>query len=130
MYEKFFTNEVFCAVFIFGLSAISALVMFFFYEGYSIILLMPLITACMHGVNFMLIGYVPKRLKKYGNISTISGIVNSCTYVGAAISTYGVALLSEVIGWRYTYGVWFIVALLGVVCCLVATRPWRRFYER
>ena len=130
IYEKFFTNEVFCAVYIFGLAAIMSALMFVFYEGYSIVILMPLITSCMHGINLMLISYVPKRFKKYGNISTISGVVNACTYIGAAISTYGIAWLSEIIGWRNTYGVWFIVAIFGTLVCLVATRPWKRFFEK
>lgn len=130
IYEKFFTNEVFCAVYIFGLAAIMSALMFVFYEGYSIVILMPLITSCMHGINLMLITYVPKRFKKYGNISTISGAINACTYIGAAISTYGIAWLSEIIGWRNTYGVWFIVAILGTIVCIVATRPWKRFFEK
>ena len=75
----------------------------------------------------MLITHVPKRFKKYGGISTISGLINSCTYIGAAISTYGIALLSESVGWRGTIGVWFIIATLGTACCFVATAPWKRF---
>ena len=75
----------------------------------------------------MLITHVPKRFKKYGGISTISGLINSCTYIGAAISTYGIALLSESVGWRGTIGVWFIIATLGAACCFVAAAPWKRF---
>ena len=130
IFEKFFTNEVFCAVYIFGFAAVMSALMFVFYEGYSIVDLMPLISACMHGVNLMLITYVPKRFKKYGNISTISGAINACTYIGSAISTYGIAWLSESIGWRNTYGVWFIVAMLGTFVCFIASRPWKRFYEQ
>ena len=83
----------------------------------------------MHGVNLMLITHVPKRFKKYGSISTISGAINSCTYIGAAISTYGVAVLAETIGWRWTVGVWALIALAGTACCLVAAKPWKRFYN-
>ncbi len=130
IYEKFFTNEVFCSVYIFGFAAVMSALMFVFYEGYSIVVLMPLISSCMHGVNLMLITYVPKRFKKYGNISTVSGAINACTYIGAGISTYGIAWLSESIGWRNTYGVWFIVAMLGTLVCFIASRPWKRFYEQ
>lgn len=126
-YEKFFTNEVFCAAVIFGAAAFFSLVMFFLFDGYVAILMMALISACMHSVNLMLISYLPKRFKKYGNISTISGIVNSCTYVGAAISTYGIAFLSGLIGWQYTVSVWCGVALLGVLVCLIASRRWKKF---
>ena len=78
----------------------------------------------------MLIGHVPKRFRKYGNISTISGAINSCTYVGSAIATYGIAKLSEVFGWQFTVIIWCVIAILGTLCCLIATPKWKRFIEK
>lgn len=131
IYKKFFKNEVFLGAVIFGVSTIFALILFAFFNAGVILttLAMAIITGCMHGINLMLIAHVPKRFKKYGNISTISGVINSCTYIGSAISTYGVALLSELIGWRNTVGLWAIIATLGAIACLVATKPWEKFYE-
>lgn len=54
-----------------------------------------LIVGCMHGINLLLICMVPGRFKAYGNISTVSGVLNFATYVGSALSTYGFARLSE-----------------------------------
>ena len=132
IYNRFFKNEVFLGAIIFFTSALSALILFaFFSKGVALtVLSMALITGCMHGVNLMLISQVPKRFKKYGNISTISGAINSCTYIGSAISTYGVALLSENIGWKYTVGLWALIAALGTVVCLVASKPWEKFYNK
>lgn len=131
LYKRWFSNEVTCGGVIFGFSILTALLLFIFFDGGAVlsILLMATLTACMHGINLMLITHVPKRFKKYGNISTISGAVNACTYIGSAIFTYVVALLSEQIGWRYTVGVWAIIALLGTVCCFIAARPWKKFYQ-
>ncbi len=129
LYRKFFRNEVACGGVIFGVAMASAAVMFLFFDAGALIavLMMTMITGCMHGVNLMLITHVPKRFKKYGNISTVSGAINACTYIGAAIATYGVAKLSEVVGWRYTVGIWAIIALLGTACCFIAARLWKRF---
>lgn len=132
IYKKWFKNEVFCACFIFLTAAICSLTLFFFFEGGGAalaIVMMALITGCMHGVNLMLISHVPKRFRKYGNISTISGTTNACSHVGAAIFTYGIALLSEKIGWRFTVGVWFIIAILGAVVCLLASRLWKKMLD-
>ena len=131
LYKRWFSNEVNCGGVIFGFSILTALLLFIFFDGGAVlsILLMATLTACMHSINLMLITHVPKRFKKYGNISTISGAVNACTYIGSAIFTYVVALLSEQIGWRYTVGVWAIIALLGTVCCFIAARPWKKFYQ-
>lgn len=131
LYKRFFSNEVTCGGVVFAISIAAAALLFLFFDGGAVltILLMATITSCMHGVNLMLITHVPKRFKKYGNISTISGAINACTYIGSAIFTYAVALLSEKIGWQHTVGVWAIIALLGTVCCFIAARPWRKFYQ-
>ena len=69
-----------------------------------------------------------ETLKKYGNVSTLSGIINSFTYVGAAISTYGIALLVETSGWNLTIFIWLLISLLGFICCLIVYRRWQKFY--
>ena len=88
-----------------------------------------LITGCMHGINLMLITHVPKRFKKYGNISTFAGIVNSCTYVGEAIFMYAIAMIANRFDWRFSIGTCFVIAVVGTVSCIIATRPWRRFIK-
>ncbi len=129
VYKKYFKNEVLLGGIIFAIAAVSSLLLYVFFDsGVALaVILMMLINGCMHGINLMLITHVPKRFKRYGNISTISGAINSCTYIGAAISTYLIALLSEQIGWRGTVLVWFVIAALGFVCCFVAVKPWDKF---
>ena len=63
--------------------------------------------------------------KKYGNVSTVSGVINSCTYIGSALSTYGVALLSEVYGWNFTIFVWATIALSGTGICFAVSKAWK-----
>ncbi len=128
LYKRFFRNEVTCAAVVYIVSTVAAGLMYLFFDGGAIlaILMMALITGCMHGINLMLITHVPKRFKKYGNISTISGAINACTYIGAAISTYGISVLSETVGWQNTVGVWCLISLVGGICCFVAFKPWRK----
>lgn len=129
VYKRFFKNEVACALWIYVVSLVASLVLFAFYESGAVvaIFMMAVITGCMHGVNLMLISHIPKRFKKYGNISFISGAINACTYVGAAIAGYAFSWLSEIIGWKNTVGVWALLTGLGVICCAVAIRPWKSF---
>ena len=79
---------------------------------------------CMHGVNQILICNVPRFFQKTGKISLISGVLNSCTYVGSALSTYGLALVTDAFGWSATVSVWCIAAALGTLCCAVCIRRW------
>ena len=128
-YKKCFKSEVACATVIFAIASVSGLgLTLLFRSGAAFtIVFMTLITGVNHGVNLMLIGHVPKRFRKYGNISTISGAINSCTYIGSAIATYGIARLSESFGWQVTVTTLLIMALLGTVCCLIAMPKWKKF---
>ena len=131
-YKKFFKNEVACAATLFTIATLSALMLSLFLNASEIttIIFMAMITGAIHGVNLMLIGHVPKRFKKYGNISTISGAINSCTYIGSAIATYGIAKLSELYDWQFTVIIWCIIAVLGTLCCLIAMPKWKKFFEK
>lgn len=93
-------------------------------------LLMAVITGCMHGINLMLISRLPVAFKRYGKVSTISGILNACTYVGSALSTYGFARFSELYGWYFIIVTWAVVAALGAIVCGCCIRRWQRFTEQ
>jgi OPA family glycerol-3-phosphate transporter-like MFS transporter len=90
-------------------------------------LLMALIVGAMHGINLMLITVVPKRFVKTGKVSTYSGLLNACTYIGAALSSYGFAAIAESFGWNTTILTWIFVSLAGLAVCLGATLLWERF---
>ena len=128
LYEKMPGNPVRCAAIIFALGAVAALVLSFVSGTSPIgsIICMALLTGSMHGVNLMLICMVPPFFQRQGNVSTVSGILNSCTYVGSAIATYSIALVSESAGWQVTAFLWFLIAALGVAVCAVCSRVWRR----
>lgn len=128
VYKKKFTNPVACAACVFALSAVCALVLALIGNGSAVIsiLCMALLTGSMHGVNMMLISTIPPFFKKYGAVSTASGVLNACTYVGSAASTYGIAVLSENMGWSFTLWIWLGIAVVAGALCLAAMRPFRK----
>lgn len=89
--------------------------------------LMALITGCMHGINLMLISRLPIQYKKYGKISTISGVLNSCTYIGSAISTYGFAVLADRFGWEFIIVLWIVICVLGTILSLLNIKRFDAF---
>ncbi len=132
LHKKFFRNELTCATAVYAFSAVCALVLFALFDvGFAAIsvLMMALITSGMHGVSLMLTSHIPKRFLKYGNVSTMSGLVNSFTYIGSAIATYGVARVSETQGWKPTVAVWLGILVLGALLCFLAIPKWKRFIE-
>ena len=72
----------------------------------------------------MLIAIAPKRFKRSGKVSTYSGVMNACTYVGAAVSIYGFSALKD---WGTTILIWAFIALVATLICFGAVRGWRRF---
>ena len=90
-----------------------------------------LISASMHGVNHMLIVLIPKSFYKYGMVSTFSGILNACTYIGASVSSYGFAAVSDKFGgWSAVLTSWCIVAFIGSAICLFKIKNWTNFLKK
>lgn len=131
IHSKFFKNEVFCATVVFGASAVCAIALYFVNKFTGIVVLsmlfMAAIVGCMHGVNLMLITIVPKRFVKSGKVSTVSGVLNAFTYVGAAASTYAFAAFAESKGWGFTLFTWIVISALGALMALAATPFWKKF---
>ena len=86
-----------------------------------------LISGCMHGVNHMLISLIPKNFLKYGIVSTFSGILNACTYIGASLSSYGFAAISDNFGWNAVLTCWCIIALFATLICILKIKGWNKF---
>lgn len=128
LYRKKLTNPLLCAGVIFGVGAVSAIALYLLSDAGAVfsVLFSALLTGAMHGVNLILICMIPPFFKKYGNVSTASGVLNSCTYIGSALSTYGIAVLSENMGWHFTIFIWFIIAVLGTAVCLLCVKPWAK----
>ena len=125
LYKKVFKNPLKCAGVIFGVGAISAIMIQLATGTNAVISVVSsaLLTGCMHGVNLMLICILPAYFKKSGNVSTVSGVLNSCTYVGSAVSTYGIAYISDNFGWNATISSWTVIAILGTIICLFVCYP-------
>ncbi len=131
IHKKFFKNEVFCAAMIFGFSAVmSAIVLLMFVFEVNVVVLFVLLEAIivgnMHGINLMLITVVPKRFVRSGKVSLFSGVLNACTYIGAAVGTMVFAMLSGD-SWIPVIISWIVVSILGLAVCLIATPLWKKF---
>lgn len=132
LHRKLFRNEIVCAAVIFTGSALSSLVLILASLWCSSpvlsILLMAIIIACMHGINLMLITVVPKRFVKTGKVSTVSGILNACTYVGASVAIPLFAILQETYNsWTAAFIAWLAISALGAIVCAVVAPIWKKF---
>jgi len=126
--RKVIKNEMTCAAAVFALGTAGAAVLYVaaYKQPVLAVAMFALVTGCMHGVNLILIGLLPPRFEKYGKVSFISGLFNSCTYIGSAASIYGVAMATEKYGWLYSMGIWLAAAAVGTLLCVLCVRSWRK----
>lgn len=93
------------------------------------IAVLALISASMAAFNYIAITMIPVRFSVYHKASTATGLLNSVTYLGCAVSTYGSGLLSDWFGWNLTVVFWAGLAILGVAACCLARRRWLKFIQ-
>lgn len=127
--RKLIKNELLCAGIVFGVGALSGVLLLLVGNVHFVVslLLLALLVGSMHGVNLILVCMTPAYFGRYGKVSFVSGLINSSTYVGAAISTYGIALFTESFGWNKTIALWAGVAALGTLICVGIARRWTKF---
>jgi len=130
--KHFFKNILSCAGIMFAIGTLAAGVLYFITGASAVgsILAMAILVGSMHGVNLILVCMIPRYYKESGCVSLVSGLLNSCTYVGSALSTYGVALLTEQIGWDLTILLWALIALAGTLICLLLVPVWKNVHLR
>ena len=130
---KLFNNEVSGSAVLFAAASVLCVPLAFLISIEAVwariisLFLTALVCAAMHGVNFLLISCLPGRFSRFGRASTVSGFTNSCVYVGAAIATYGIALVSEHLGWTVTIISWIAVAAVGAAMAIPAYKKYTAF---
>lgn len=130
---KLFSNEARGVAVLFGISAVLSIPLCILVgvDNRAVqmicLVLAALICGCMHGCNFLYISCLPGRFAALGRSATTSGYCNAFTYVGAAIASYGFAVISSGFGWNVTVGVWIFVAALGALLSLTALPRYTRF---
>ncbi|MBE6757242.1 MAG: MFS transporter [Ruminococcaceae bacterium] len=128
LYRKVFTNPMFCTGVLFAAGTISSLMLVCFTASNAAVSVFfsALLNGCMHGANLLLVCIVPPLLAKGNNVSTASGVLNACTYVGSALSTYAFPLIAENAGWSATLTTWLWVGLTGTTVTLLCVPLWKR----
>lgn len=131
--KPIFNNEVRGGIVTFGISAVASglTAVFMTLEGAAFsmlcLVLAALSCAAMHGCNFLYISCIPGRFKSTGRVSTVGGICNAFVYIGAAISMYAMAFVSERLGWVANTVIWAGVSALGAILSICAYKKFTAY---
>ena len=130
--QKWVGHEMKTTALLFAIAAVLAVLLYFLYDCSVIlsVLLIASLTGCMHGINLILITWVPAYFARYGRIATFSGILNAFTYIGSALAMYGFGALSDKLSWQATIVSWLVIAGAGIVLALLTIRRWSAFVGR
>jgi len=132
LFRKKFSNEQHLAVVMYIISAAAVLALILFGKVNLIltIVLFSMVTSSMAGCNTALISLMPTSFARWGRTSSIGGILNAATYVGSALSGYGIGLIAEKSGWGAAQILWMVACVLSVVMCLSIAPVWQKFKDR
>ncbi len=130
--RKVFRNEMICALSIFGVGFAASAVLSVFHNSNIVlsVVLGTLVIGCMHGVNVIMTCLLPRYFAGTGKVAFISGLLNSCTYVGSAISGYGFAAVSAGHGWGGTIVLWAVICFIAAIICLSVAGKWEKFSKK
>jgi OPA family glycerol-3-phosphate transporter-like MFS transporter len=126
--NRFFHNEIKTSGVCFFIASLALvfLVLFGKYHVMIAALMLGLTTTGMIGVNTMLISLLPLHFARIGKVSTVTGVLNSTAYAGSALSSYGIGVISQNYGWNKTIFIWFLLAVVGFVTCILIKGTWER----
>ncbi|MBQ4516783.1 MAG: MFS transporter [Clostridia bacterium] len=127
IYGKKIKNELACSGVFFAITLLFSLLLMLTANRMALlsVLCFALLSGSMHGAGLMLTCMIVPYFKRPG---LMAGVLNSCTYMGSAASTYGIAVVSEKFGWSATIIVWTLIALLGTVLCFLIAKSWGKNY--
>lgn len=119
LYNRFFKNPSSYSSFMFAVGTVFAAFLFLFAGKNAVVSVVSfgVLIGCMHGVNLMFTSMVPPLFKDKGGVAKASGIINSATYIGSAVSGTGTAVAAEAVGWTGITVIWTAVSLAGAVLC-------------
>ena len=127
--KRFVKNECLCMALIFAFGTICAFAFAAFGNRNAALatFIAAVFAGAMHGVNYCQTCLSPVYFARYGKVSLISGVINSGTYIGSSVSTYGIAYLTKLLTWNQIAYIWCILAAAGGCICLAMSGAWAKF---
>ena len=117
--KKFKNNMGVCAGTLVFTTAVITVVIFCYDKSVALIVaLLALSTLATTLLANQLVSVIPLQFRKISNSGRLSGILNFFTYVGSAISSYGLGAIADVYGWKM---VMIFLAVAAAAACLIMT---------
>ena len=122
LYSKVIKNPMTCGGVIFGCGVAAAACLYFFTGKTAVgsVVFSAILTGTMHGVNLILVCMIPWFFRGTGKVAFVSGVLNTCTYIGSAASVWLVPLIVGSGDWSSTVALWCGIAAAGCALTFIA----------
>ena len=87
---------------------------------------LSLIAAAIQLINTSMLSIVPLRFAEKGAVSTVSGMMDFATYMGAGVSSSIYGYLLDRIGYGAMYGSWIVIAGISILLLTFCQKKSRR----
>ena len=128
LYRKVLKNEAKCTSLFFSVCTVCCLALCFAYRtnpALSTVMLM-ITSAATHAINFIYTSIAVSKFERFGKTSFVTGAINSSVYIGSALSTYGIASVTEHFGWSGTMITWLICSVSGLFICIFTVKSFEK----
>jgi sugar phosphate permease len=122
--KKLWKGHLFLECLLFTVSAASVFSIVMFYPQKNTVLTL-LFFAIMYlmvcGIVNITTSLIPFSIRKYGNVGSISALLDACCYAGAVCSTYAFGAIADHSGWMAVIQIAALVAAVSAVIVLVGS---------
>lgn len=87
---------------------------------------LSLIAAAIQLINTSMLSIVPLRFAGKGAVSTVSGMMDFATYMGAGVSSSIYGYFLDRIGYGAMYGSWIVIAVISILLLIFCQKKSRR----
>ena len=92
-----------------------------------IVLLLALMTTMMTAASQLLNVNLPSAFGVYNKIGMVAGISNAFGCFGCMLANYLYGFTAQTYGWSVTIMIWFALAFVAFLFCLLSLPLWKRF---
>ena len=122
--KKYLHSHLFLECILFAVSAISVFSIILLYSKKNTILTL-LFFAIMYlmvcGIVNVTTSLIPFSIRKYGNVGSISALLDACCYAGAVCSTYAFGAIADHSGWEAVIKIAALVAAVSAAFVLAGS---------
>lgn len=120
--DRFEKREMRALMILFAITALSAALLMVTKDAAWTVLLIALVSAMSYGCNSVLLSFIPLAYAGENLVSTLIGVFDFSSYIGAAVSSFVLGLFLSEDNWLFVPMIWGMMTVTALLLCVWFTR--------